>query len=213
MVQSKTRIAIIDGDEKLYETYSDFLNDSMSYQLLGTFSSIEEALFAFEKEPPEIIISEIELKGINGISGIAHLRKKNTDFKIIVVSRKNDFNTIKKVFREGANGYLTKPLTKERFLNALDAVKNDGAALTDDVAKKVISIFKKKKYDWLSGRENQIVEYLSQGATYKVIAEKLFVTPSTVNFHIQNIYLKLNVNSKSEALEKLKQLEEFGKAS
>lgn len=213
MVQAKTRIAIIDGDEELRETYFSIFKNNTLFQLSGIYNTVGEAFIEFEKELPDMVISEIDLKGTNGISGMMHLRKKNEGIKFILIGTLNDFETIKNVFREGANGYLTKPLTKERIIKALESVKNDGAALTDDVAKKVISIFRKKKYEWFSKRENQIVEYLSQGDTYKTIAEKLFVSPSTVNFHIQNIYLKLNVNSKSEALEKLKQLEEFGKAS
>ena len=213
MVEVKTKIAFIDGNEQLHRTYKTHFFQNKEFELIGVYETIEEALIEFEKEHPDIVISEIDLKGINGISGMTHLRKKYNQLKIILISGQNEFSTIKKVFREGANGYLTKPLTQERIIKALESVKNDGAALTEDVAKKVISIFQRKKYDWLSTRENQIVEYLGQGNTYKMIAEKLFVTPSTVNFHIQNIYLKLNVNSKSEALEKLRQLEEFGKAS
>ena len=213
MAQAKTKIAFIDGDERLHQVYQASFTQSSQFQLIGIYKTVNEALYEFEKEAPDIVISEIDLKGINGITGMLHLRKQHKDLKIILAGDQNDFTTIKKVFREGANGYLTKPLTYERIVKALESVENDGAALTEDVAKKVISIFQKKKYEWLSARENQIVEYLSQGATYKIIAEKLFVTPSTVNFHIQNIYLKLNVNSKSEALEKLRQLEEFGKAS
>jgi DNA-binding NarL/FixJ family response regulator len=213
MVQPKTYVAIIDGDKKLHQTYNCYFDNKKQLQLTGIYSTIEEALLTFDKRPPDIVVSELQLKGINGITGITQLRKNNSSLKVIILSNKSDFNIIKRVFREGANGFLTKPLTKNRFYNALESVKNDGTALTYDVAKKVVSIFQKRKYEWLSDRENQIVEHLSEGATYKSIAQKLFVSPSTVSFHIQNIYLKLNVNSKSEALEKLKQLEEFGKAS
>ena len=104
---------------------------------------------------------------------------------------------------------MTKPVTRNRLFHALDSIQQYGAALGHDVAKMIISSFQRKPLKTFSKRENQIIEYLGQGFTYKDIAEKLFVTPSTVNFHIQNIYLKLNVNSKSEALEKLRQLEAF----
>ena len=75
------------------------------------------------------------------------------------------------------------------------------------VAKKIISMYRKKTYEFFSERENQIIEWLSKGATYKEIADQLYVTPSTVNFHIQNIYLKLDVNSKSEALKKIRNMD------
>jgi DNA-binding NarL/FixJ family response regulator len=86
-------------------------------------------------------------------------------------------------------------------------MEKEGAAMSNDIVKKIIHNFHKKTFAFFSERENQIVDYLCQGATYKMIAQKLFVTPSAVNFHIQNIYLKLDVNSKSEALSKLEQLQ------
>ena len=79
--------------------------------------------------------------------------------------------------------------------------------MSHDITKIVISMFQRKSREFFSERENQVIDYLCQGATYKTIADKLFVTASAINFHIQNIYLKLDVNSKSEALIKLQELE------
>lgn len=124
-----------------------------------------------------------------------------------MVSSKSDFGIIKKAFKNGANGYLTKPLCEIRLLSALNSIKYEGAAMSRDIIHKVISNFQVKSYNFFSERENEIIDYLCRGATYKVIADKLFVTTSTVNFHIQNIYLKLNVNSKSEALMKLQEMD------
>ena len=112
-----------------------------------------------------------------------------------------------KDFKKGANGYLTKPLTLDKLEHALRSMEKEGAAMSNDIVKKIIHNFHKKTFAFFSERENQIVDFLCQGATYKMIAQKLFVTPSAVNFHIQNIYLKLDVNSKSEALSKLEQLQ------
>ena len=101
---------------------------------------------------------------------------------------------------------MTKTITRKRLYHALNAVKNEGAVIGNDIAKTIISMFQPKSYQSFSERENQIIDYLGQGATYKTIADKLFVTTSAINFHIQNIYLKLNVNSKSEALLKLQEI-------
>lgn len=204
---------MIDNDINEYQNYVNYLKNQNKFEITKIYDGVSTALNDFKVCNPEIIVSEVNLNGISGINAIELFKKQNESVKVILVNEENKFEQIRKAFKKGANGYLTKPLTKERFLNALNSVENDGAAMSHDVAKKVISIFQRKKFDWLSNRENQIVEYLAQGATYKVIAEKLFVTPSTINFHIQNIYLKLNVKSKSEALEKLKMLQEFGKAS
>jgi len=203
-VQLKT--LIIDNDRKMHQKYAAYFRKLEGYTLAGSFCTVHEALKAYRNLNPDIIITEVSLLGLSGIDGIHLIRRQDKTAKIIVVSFKHDFDVIKRAFKTGANGYLTKPISDERLSQALKAVMNDGAALSHDVAKKVITMFQQKRYPQLSKRENQIAEYLGQGETYKGIAKKLFVTPSTVNFHIQNIYLKLNVNSKSEALQKLRLL-------
>jgi len=87
------------------------------------------------------------------------------------------------------------------------SITYQGAFISNDVAKEVVKMFSRKSTSFFSERENQVIDFLQQGATYKYIAEKLFVTASAINFHIQNIYLKLNVNTKSEALLKLAEME------
>lgn len=207
MTHSKMRIVVVDGILKMHQTYQSYFTHSADYELKACYTSFHDVLKHFGKDNPQILISEVSLQGISGIDGIERIKKKDPDIKIIVISHDTDFNTIKKAFKKGANGYLTKPVSQLRLLQALSSVQKDGAALSHDVAQKVIAMFRKTQYASLSKRENEIVEYLGQGATYKRIAERLFVTPSTVNFHIQNIYLKLNVNNKSEALEKLRMLQ------
>ncbi len=207
MLHSKLNIVVIDGIPQMHQTYQTYFSHSRDYELRACYLSFHEAMNNFSKDKPKIVISETSLQGISGIDGIERIKRKSPDVKIIMVSNVTKFHTIKKAFKKGANGYLTKPVSKLRILQALSSVQQDGAALSHDVAQKVVSMFKKTTYESLSKRENEIVEYLGQGATYKSIAERLFVTPSTVNFHIQNIYLKLNVNNKSEALEKLRMLQ------
>lgn len=198
---------ILDSDVRLLEAYPYYFHTYRDYALSGIYASGAEALRDYRKDPPDIVLSEITLPEDSGIAALKGIRRFDPDAKVIMVSEENDFNTIKTAFKYGAVGYLTKPLSKERLQKALDAIKYEGAAISSDIACKVISVFRRKTYDCFSERENQIIEYLCQGATYKMIAEKLFVTPSTVNFHIQNIYLKLDVNCKSDALMKLQEMD------
>lgn len=198
---------ILDSDVRLLEAYPYYFHTYRDYALSGIYASGAEALRDYRKDPPDIVLSEITLPEDSGIAALKGIRRFDPDAKVIMVSEENDFNTIKTAFKYGAVGYLTKPLSKERLQKALDAIKYEGAAISSDIARKVISAFRRKTYDCFSERENQIIEYLCQGATYKMIAEKLFVTPSTVNFHIQNIYLKLDVNCKSDALMKLQEMD------
>ena len=201
------KIIAIDSNDSSINAYIDHFQSYDSYTLAGIYRTVEAALEDYDRVAPDIIISEVSLEGRSGIDGIRLLKAKDPDVKIIMVSNQNDFEVIKTAFKNQANGYMTKPINKERLLNALHSVKKDGAVLSSDIARKLIAMFQQKTYPFLSDRENEIIEYLSQGATYKAMAEKLFVTTSTVNFHLQNIYLKLDVNSKSEALEKLRALD------
>ncbi len=200
------RIIVIEKDEVLSSAYEEYFTGFSNYILAGTYTDIHKALKDFRKTKPDIIVSEVALKGINGIDAIRLFRKKDRNVQIIMISTLNDFDIIKKSFKQGANGYLTKPMSADKLYHALNNIRREGAAMSTDIVKKVVANFHKKSFNFFSERENQIVDYLFKGATYKIIADKLFVTTSTVNFHIQNIYLKLDVNSKSEALTKLERM-------
>lgn len=198
---------VIDPDPRFHESFAYYFSTYPEYGLCGIYRSVEEALEDYPSKRPDFVLSEVQLPGLTGVEGVCEFRKKNPEARIIMVSSENNFDIIKEAFKNGAVGYLTKPITKKRLLDALNAIRFEGAALSNDIAREIISAFRRKSYSCFSERENQIIEYLSQGATYRTIAEKLFVSPSTINFHIQNIYLKLDVNSKSEALEKLQHLD------
>lgn len=200
-------IIVIDHDPQILLLYKNYFESYPDFVLTGIYGSVQDALQDYENTGPDIIFSEVNLPDIDGIEGIALFRKKDPDVKIIINSAESDFGIIKTAFKNGANGYLSKPVTKKRLYHALNSIRSEGAIMSNDIAKKVISMFQRKSYQAFSKRENQIIDYLCQGATYKIIAEKLFVTTSAINFHIQNIYLKLDVNSKSEALTKLQTLE------
>lgn len=201
------QIAIIDNDESLNPMYKLYFEDTVEYGLHGIYRTVHELLSNFGRKAPDIILSEVTLTGISGIDGLEYFLRKDEDLKVLMMSQKSDFKVIKESFKKGASGYLTKPLTKDRLFAAVEALHLHGVALEHEIAKKIIHSFQTKSFDSFSRKENQIAELLTQGFTYKMIADKLCVTPSAVNFHIQNIYVKLNVNSKSEALEKLREME------
>ncbi|MBC8769384.1 response regulator transcription factor [Arenibacter sp. BSSL-BM3] len=203
------KIIIIENDRCLHEAYKYYFETYKDYSLDGIYDSVKEALIDYNNIMPDIILSEVSMPDGCGIEGIGRFRKKDSNVKIIMITADSDFEVVKRAFNHMANGYLTKPVNKHSLHHALDSVKYEGATISNDITKKIISMFQKKSYASFSERENEIIHYLGQGATYKTIADNLFLTPSTINFHIQNIYLKLDVNSKSEALAKLRDLPHF----
>lgn len=204
---------VIDNDRSLHDTYRQYFDMYLEYSLGGTYVSVEEALSEYDTQSPDIIFIEVSLNKECGIDAIQRFRKKDPNVKIIMLSGQNDFNLVKRSFKNSANGYLSKPVSERKLYNALDSIKNEGATMSNDIISLFIATFQRKSREIFSERENQVIDLLCQGATYKSIAEKLFVTASAVNFHVQNIYLKLDVNSKSEALLKLQQLDYADKAA
>ena len=105
MLDSKLNIVVVDGIPKMHQTYQNFFTLSTEYALKACYVSYHDALKHFGKDHPQILISEVSLQGISGIDGIERIKKKAPDIKIIMISHETDFNTIKKAFKKGANGY------------------------------------------------------------------------------------------------------------
>ncbi|WP_250149243.1 response regulator [Flagellimonas sp. 389] len=207
MKANTLKITIIDNDEKLHPLYRFYFSEDSLYELVEIHESVNKFLSHSGRDESDIVVSEVNLNGISGIDGIPYFNKLSKTPKVLMTSQTSDFEIIKEAFKKGADGFLTKPLTKNRFFNAIKELHQHGVALEHEVVKKIIHSFQIKTFERFSKKENQIIGLLTQGYTYKMIADRLFVTPSAVNFHIQNIYVKLNVNSKAEALKKLQELE------
>lgn len=207
LMQTPTfNVMVVERSAALKSEYWSYIQQCPGFLPYRYFTHLGLAMDDMVVSAPDIVILALKLQGFSGVEATRLLRRRHPKTQVLMVGDTNDFDIIKKAFKNGANGYLTKPLSQDKMAHALTSLKEDGAAISNDLVKQFIATFQRKTYPLFSERENQIVEYLCKGATYKMIAKKLFVTPSTVNFHIQNIYVKLNVNSKAEALHKLEQL-------
>lgn len=207
MQTNPLKIAIIDNDEKLHPNYRLYFSNEPGFELIGIFTSTNALKHHPLQTALDIVVLEVALDGFYGMDGIQWIDCQMKKPKVLMLGSESNFATIKEAFKKGANGFLTKPLTKARFLEALLGLHQHGVALEHNIARKIVHSFQMKRFGRFSKKENQIIELLTQGYTYKMIADRLCVTPSAVNFHIQNIYVKLNVNSKAEALKKLQELE------
>ncbi len=195
----------------LLDSYEYYINSFEDFTLKGLYTNINDALKEYETIYPDIIISDISLPGgLNGIEAIKTFKNLDNAVKIILISVHDDVDRILNSIENKADGYLTKPITKNKLLDALQALNRGGSPLSPNVSKLVMTILRQKQQknlfdkDLFSEREIEILSLFTEGYTYNNIAESLFISHSTVNFHIQNIYDKLNVRSKSDALKKLK---------
>ncbi|MFV0304698.1 MAG: response regulator, partial [Moheibacter sp.] len=189
----KHTVIVIEDDTTLLDTYRYYFSLFDNFTLKGTYRSIPEALSEYEEIYPNIIISDISMPEISGIEGIKLFKELDSSVKILMVSLHDDLGHVMESIKNMADGYITKPINKKSLKNALNSLVENGAPLSTDVSRTLIQVFQKEKNKMFSDREHEILELFTKGYTYKDMADKLYVTTSTINFHIQNIYMKLDV--------------------
>lgn len=153
---------------------------------------------------PEVLIMDIDLPGKNGIDAVIELKAVFPEIKILMLTVFEDDEKIFAAIKAGANGYLLKKDSPQKILDAIRELSEGKASINGLIAKKVMEYFYKKQplpgiEDFqLTRREQEILEWLVAGLTYKEIAAKCFISPETMNSHIKNIYQKLNVHSRAQ---------------
>jgi DNA-binding NarL/FixJ family response regulator len=209
MISKKNIEIIIIEDNTLFrKTLTDFINLSDEMNCSYNFISCEDALAAMEQEAldPDIILLDIGLPGMTGIEGIVHLKNVSPSSKVIILTIRDDDESIFKAICSGASGYLLKDSTSDKILEAVREVLNGGAPMNSSIAARVLKMFKdfapgQGDYS-LTKREKEILKLLVDGLSKNNIAEKLFLSYHTVDAHIRKIYEKLEVHSASSAVAK-----------
>ncbi len=170
-------------------------------------SDAETALKELAVNPVDIALFDINLPGMNGIECIRRLKLLHPRIQMMVLTIYDNTDNIFNALKAGATSYLLKGTPPEKIVEAIYEVYNGGSPISSQIARKVIDAFTLKEktneyFQELSRREQEMLEQLSKGYRYKEIADKLFVSIETVRTHIRNIYEKLHVNSRVEALKK-----------
>jgi DNA-binding NarL/FixJ family response regulator len=193
-------IVIIEDDEVLRKAYSTLINEEEGYRVINTYASCEEALMHIGNDHPHVILLDFELPGMNGIDAIPLIKKKLPRCYILMLTVYEFENQIFDALSKGASGYLTKKSSFAKIIDSIKEVMEGGAPMSTNVARMVIKSFQKNLHSPLSKRETQILEMISQGKSRFQIANELLIDWETVKSHIKNVYAKLNVNSKVDAI-------------
>ncbi|TAF73959.1 MAG: DNA-binding response regulator [Bacteroidetes bacterium] len=195
-----TKVIIIEDNEDLLNGYKFMLSNMDKYLLVGAYTTCEQAFEQIQNLVPKIIIMDIDLPGMSGIEGTKIIKKMlpKCDILMNTVYEKSDL--VFQALCAGATGYITKSSGHKEFLEALDEISAGGAPMSANIARLVVNSFQKKNSSPLSEREFEVLQALSDGKSYKTIALNSEISLDTVKFHIKNIYIKLEVNNKEDAI-------------
>jgi len=202
-----TRIAIVEDNKVIRESLAAYVRMDPEFQCVCACGTAEEALELLPGHRPDVVLMDIQLPTLSGIECTARLKQLLAEVRIIMVTVYGDPDLILKALRAGACGYLLKRCTPEELITAVREVQQGGAPMSREIARKVISYFQElphppdasSEVENLSPREREILDLLTQGFSDKEIADRLGVKHGTVRWHLQHVYEKLHVRSRTEA--------------
>jgi DNA-binding NarL/FixJ family response regulator len=202
------RVVIIEDVREVREGLATLIGGTHGFAVVGAYSSMEEALERFDAAAPDVALVDIGLPGMSGIEGIQFLKKSRfKELPILALTVHDGNDRVFDALCAGASGYLLKNTPPARLLEAILEVTAGGAPMSQEVARRVIDLFRqfrpaaRASYD-LTPQERQLLKLLVEGHHYKTAANALSISVNTVSFHLRNVYFKLQVHSKTEAVAK-----------
>ncbi|PJZ43503.1 DNA-binding response regulator [Leptospira kmetyi] len=202
-------VSIVEDNRHTALNLQELLNKSSDFRFLKHYSNSQKAIESIPEEAPDLVILDIGLPGKNGLECLKELREKTPNTKYVIFTVFEDEEKIVEAIQGGASGYLLKDTSPELFLAELKVIVLGGAPLTARIADKIIREFAKKEETknppivntlGLTERELQILNFVALGMTFPDIAEELDISSHTVSRHIEKIYKKMEVHSRSEAI-------------
>lgn len=201
-------VGIVEDEKQIRESLTILINGSEGFICAYAFETAEEAIIAIPTLNLDVVLMDIHLPGKDGIDCILDLKSKCQAVQFLMCTSFEDTDSVFKALKAGASGYITKTTQPSKILDAIVEVYNGGSPMSSNIARKVVDSFQNlnkgnSEMLKLSEREKEILNLLSQGLRYKEIADKLFLSTETIRTHIRNIYEKLQVNSRTDALNKV----------
>ena len=201
------KVGIIEDEKEIRENLKKLINGSEGFICTHIYSNAEDAIKNIPGADLDVVLTDINLPAKSGIDCVVELKPKCPKTHFLICTSFEDTETVFKALKAGATGYLIKTTQPSKLLDAIVEVYNGGSPMSSHIARKVVMSFKETEInpelEKLSTREKEILSYLSKGLRYKEIADKIFLSTETVRTHIRNIYNKLQVNTRTDALNKV----------
>jgi DNA-binding NarL/FixJ family response regulator len=199
------RVGIVEDHSEIRLALATLIDGTPGFSCGATFRTMEDAVARVDQDLPDVMLVDIGLPGMSGIEGIRILKERHPDLSLLMLTVYDDDDRIFEALCAGACGYLLKKTPPARLLECIEQAASGGAPMSPEVARRVISVFHKYRpppraqHD-LTPHEVRLLRLLVEGHNYTTAADELGVSYNTISFHMRNIYQKLQVHSKSEAV-------------
>ena len=199
------RVAIVEDDLRWRTNLERLLRDTEGLECVGSFRSGEEAVENLPSKNPNVVLMDINLPGISGVECTRQLRISLPNTLIVMLTVYDDSDRIFQALQMGASGYLLKRAPADEIIQAIQDVHKGGAPMSAYIARKVVQSFQRqaptaKSDEVLSKRESEVLGYVARGYSDKEVADALGLSPATVRSYLKNIYGKLHVHSRTQAI-------------
>lgn len=202
------RIALVEDDSEIRQTTSLILKTEAGFDLIGVYENGKQFLEAIEDNRPDVVMMDIQMPQMNGIETVRRAAERYPEIQFLMCTVFEDHDSIFESLKAGATGYILKNTPVNKLFDAIREIYAGGSPMSAQIARMVIRTFNSKEkpgtidLSILSDREKEVLELLADGLLYKEIGEKLFISIGTVRQHIHNIYKKLQVQNRTEAINK-----------
>jgi DNA-binding NarL/FixJ family response regulator len=201
------RVAIIEDVREVRESLKVLIGGTKGFACVSSYRTMEEALVGIAGNRPDVILTDIGLPGMDGVEGTRMLRERLPGVPILALTVYDDDENVFNAICAGASGYLLKNTPPARLLESLQDVADGGAPMSPEVARRVVRLFRtfrppRSAAHDLTPQEMALLKLMVEGHHYKTAAHELGISTNTVSFHLKNIYEKLQVHSKTEAVAK-----------
>lgn len=214
--KKKSRVIVVDDNYDHAAGIRELINLENDYEVIANAASVAVAIALVKKYQPDLVLMDINMPEVDGITGIMEIEKMNTGAKVIALTGYDDADLIYRAMKIGAKGYVLKTMASAQLIHALDEVVAGKVYLPTSLTSKFFEHFQEFErnavggvnslsdeenlLNYLTNREEEVLELLTSGVTYKGVASKLFISETTVKTHVNNIFQKLQVNDRTQAV-------------